>query len=152
MSLVDDTGSASVQLLTLGLARGRRTSDIASIVKAIEGGSDIRFARLGADSYKSPVGLVYSRDLANGEHRIAHVLLHARPEVRSVPHSVFSDPSSVFSTIDEAWLKAAGRAEPGKPNVFIGDLGRAIGTNGETRVKIVVRPGTQQVVTAHPVR
>ena len=36
--------------------------------------------------------------------------------------------------------------------VVVPGMGRPIGTSGETSIKIIVRPGTNQVITAYPVK
>lgn len=38
------------------------------------------------------------------------------------------------------------------PGAYFIPMGRAIGTSGETSIKIIVRPGTSQVITAYPVK
>ena len=36
------------------------------------------------------------------------------------------------------------------PGAYVIDLGRVIGTNGETTIKIIVIPGTSEIITAYP--
>jgi len=52
--------------------------------------------------------------------------------------------------VDEGW-KLRGAPLPGDPGAFVVPMGRTVGTAGETALKIIVRPGTNQIVTAYPV-
>lgn len=40
----------------------------------------------------------------------------------------------------------------GNSGAYVVQIGRAIGTSGETSIKTIVRPGTSQVITAYPVK
>lgn len=40
---------------------------------------------------------------------------------------------------------------PNDPGAYIVPMGRTVGTAGESAVKIIVRPGTNQIITAYPV-
>lgn len=40
----------------------------------------------------------------------------------------------------------------GDPGAYVVPMGRAIGTSGETSIKSIVRPGTNQVIIAYPVK
>jgi len=55
----------------------------------------------------------------------------------------------VLPLLDEAWPK---RSNPLANNsgVYIVDMGRIIGVDGETAIKIIVRPGTNKIITAFP--
>ncbi|MFF9280469.1 hypothetical protein [Streptomyces griseosporeus] len=110
----------------------------------------IGFRNLGGDRFQSPAGLIYGPRNAR-EHRLDHVMEHARPDPTKPTHSVYSNPDqgSILALIDEGWLKR-GAHVPGDPAAFVVDMGRAIGTLGEQKLRIVVVPGTTRVVTAYP--
>lgn len=52
--------------------------------------------------------------------------------------------------MDEAWQKK-GAPLPNDPGAYVVPMGRIVGTNGETAIKIVVKPRTSEVITAYPV-
>jgi len=56
----------------------------------------------------------------------------------------------VLELVDQAWKRRAA-AVPGDPGAFVVPMGRTVGTAGETALRIIVRPGTNQIVTAYPV-
>ncbi|WP_177434654.1 hemagglutinin repeat-containing protein, partial [Pseudomonas sp. Irchel 3A18] len=102
-------------------------------------------------TWTTPAGLEYGQGSAQG-NRILHVLEHAKPNPTKTMHSVFSMArKEILGTIDEAWLKK-GSPVVGDPGAYVVPMGRAIGTAGETSVKIIVRPGTNKVITAYPVK
>ncbi len=41
-------------------------------------------------------------------------------------------------------------AVSGEPGTFV-PMGRTVGTAGETAVRVIVRPGANQIITAYPV-
>ncbi|WP_370867907.1 immunity protein Tsi6 family protein [Phenylobacterium sp.] len=45
-----------------------------------------------------------------------------------------------------------GQPLPKDPGAYVVPMGRAVGQGGETSIKIIVRPGTTEVITAYPVR
>jgi hypothetical protein len=53
--------------------------------------------------------------------------------------------------IDFAWLKK-GSPLPEDPGTYLIELGKIIGTQGETAIKIVVVPETTQLITAYPIK
>ncbi|WP_078851461.1 polymorphic toxin-type HINT domain-containing protein [Streptomyces sp. NRRL S-237] len=108
------------------------------------------FKSLGGNRFESPAGLVYEPGSAHG-HRIDHVMEHAVPDPSKPTHSVFSNPDmgDIMGLIDEGWLKR-GTADPSDPAKYVVDMGKTIGTLGEKKLKIVVVPGTNRVITAHP--
>ena len=80
-----------------------------------------------------------------------HVLAHTAPDASKPTHTVFYvGRSEALGVVDEAW-KLRGASVPGDPGAFVVPMGRQVGTAGETAVKIVVRPGTNQIITAYPV-
>ncbi|GFM79944.1 hypothetical protein PSCICN_06360 [Pseudomonas cichorii] len=75
-----------------------------------------------------------------------HVSEQAKPNPAKTTHSVFSmDRKEILGAVDEALLKK-GSPVIGDPGAYVVPMGRAIGTSGETSIKIIVRPGTNQVV------
>ena len=102
-----------------------------------------------AKSWTSPNGLIYGQGSKHG-NRVKHVLDHAAMNAKKKLHSVFNvDRNKVIGLVDDAWAKR-GSPLPNDPGVYIVPMGRAVGTAGETSVKIVVRSGTNQVITAFP--
>ncbi|MBL0421694.1 hemagglutinin repeat-containing protein [Ramlibacter sp. AW1] len=103
-------------------------------------------------AWMSPEGLVYSPGSAHG-NRVLHVLDHAAPNSSKPVHSVFNvSRDQVLGLVDEAW---AARVGPGTlqangNRVWVVNMGRSIGTSGQTSVQIVVRDGTTQLITAFP--
>lgn len=80
-----------------------------------------------------------------------HVFSHLLPDSNKGAHGVFNvDRRSLIALVDEAWLKR-GAAIPNDPGAFVIDIGRIIGTQGQRRIKIIVRPGTNEIITAYPI-
>ncbi|QWI73129.1 hypothetical protein ER45_029755 (plasmid) [Bacillus mycoides] len=105
---------------------------------------------------ETPAGLQYKPAVAGGkrEGRIEHVLKHAHPDTTKPQHSVFNvEESEILKLLDEAWTK---KGTPALSNTdgdeYEINMGRAIGTNGETKIKIIVEPGTSSVITAYPIK
>lgn len=100
-------------------------------------------------SWTSTGGLIYGQGSQHG-NRVKHVLDHLVPNPKKTTHSIFNvDRTKLIGLLDEAWAKK-GVPLPNDPGAYIIDMGRVIGTGGETKIKIVVRPGTNQVITAYP--
>lgn len=57
----------------------------------------------------------------------------------------------LFALLDEAWLKRD-LPLPNDPGAYIMDMGKIVGTKGETAIKIITRPHTSQVLTAYPTK
>jgi hypothetical protein len=99
----------------------------------------------------SKAGLIYGVDRKFGT-RINHVLQHTKPNSQKIKHTIFTlNGTELFDLIDFAWLKR-GHHVPGDPGAYIIELGRIIGTLGETAIKIVVNPGTTELLSAYPVK
>ncbi|MFL0810700.1 MAG: FG-GAP-like repeat-containing protein [Agarilytica sp.] len=97
----------------------------------------------------SSAGLIYGVGSKHG-NRIKHVLAHASPNSKKKVHTVFNvERKNVLSLIDEAWLKK-GASVPGDPGAFVVPMGRVIGSNGETSIKIIVNKNSSEVITAYP--
>lgn len=58
---------------------------------------------------------------------------------------------NIIDLVDEAWLKK-GDSLVSDPGTYIIDMKRIIGTNGETAIKIIVKPGTAEIRTAYPIK
>jgi hypothetical protein len=109
-----------------------------------------RLRSIGPSTWESSGGLVYGPDMVFG-NRVQHVLAHTVPDATKPMHSVFNvGRNEVLGLVDEAWLMR-GAAVAGDPGAFVVPMGRAVGTADETAVRIVVRPGTKQIITAYPV-
>ena len=54
-------------------------------------------------------------------------------------------------TVDEAWSRQ-GDPDPIDPGRYDVDMGRVIGTAGENGVRIIVKPSTNEIVNAFPIR
>jgi hypothetical protein len=67
-------------------------------------------------------------------------------------HSVFiiKDGSKILRLIDYAWSRR-GSPLPDDPYAYIINFKKPIGTEGETALKIIVRPGTSELITAFPI-
>ena len=82
-----------------------------------------------------------------------HVLAHETSNSGKPLHTVFKvrfRGESLY-LVDEAWLKK-GLPEVGDPLAYIVPMGRVVGTNGETKIRLIVTlPGTNWIATAYPV-
>ncbi len=110
---------------------------------------------IGNGEWKSPQGLIYGQGSKHG-NRINHILEHANPNPSKPLHSVFNtSKNDVLSLIDEAWAKRTGVKPIIQANgnaVYNIKMGRIIGTDGETQIRIVVESNTSKIVTAFPVK
>ena len=127
----------------------------------------IKLKKLGKETWLSPAGLRYhGRDPA-GLTRVEHIERHVKDEPsRAGSHGVFDGGSDVaFAVIDEAWKTAQQRklrpAREGDRSTYTVSMGRRIGYLGGrtgaarrnpplTRVFIVFKTGTKDIVTAFP--
>ena len=114
--------------------------------------SDLSFIQLSSEiTWVSKGGLVYGPDRKFGS-RIQHVLQHTIPNNTKLNHTVFTVPEKeLFDLIDFAWSKKR-LPLPNDPGTYIVDLGKVIGTLGETAIKIVTIAGTNNILTAYPVK
>lgn len=107
--------------------------------------------KIGEDAWLSSGGLKYVGLDKNGLNRVEHVLRHT--VAQGPGHSVFSVPrNQVFGLLDEAYASAARVPVPGDPAAFITPMGRTVGTSGENAVRLILRPGTTEVISAYPVK
>lgn len=61
------------------------------------------------------------------------------------------EKNEIIALIDEAWLKRENHL-PDDAGAYLIDMEKIIGTNGETAIKIIVKPGTAEIRTAYPVK
>jgi RHS repeat-associated protein len=106
-----------------------------------------------ARTWSTPAGLNYGQGSAHG-NRVKHVLDHESPNTNKPKHSVFCvcRHGSSLDVVDEAWKKRGSPTRSGPNDVYEVPMGRSIGTQGETTVRIVTKAGTNEVVTAYPVQ
>jgi hypothetical protein len=109
----------------------------------------------GPCSFTSPGGLVWDMGSREG-NRFAHVMEYLAENPNKPLHTVFDVQGSadLVPLLDEAWLaKGAYTVDPRSGNWnYVVDLGRKVGTTGETKILIAVKPGTSEVITAFPKR
>ena len=127
----------------------------------------IQLKQLGEDHWVSPAGVHYRGRDPDGRTRLDHVLRHAQDNPqRDGPHGVFDNGcDGALATIDAAWsLVQKHKIKPeieGDRASYTISMGRKIGYLGGslgadrnhpplTRVFIVVKRDTSEVVTAFP--
>ncbi|MDG6095790.1 hypothetical protein LOC54_12015, partial [Acetobacter sp. AN02] len=106
----------------------------------------------GDKYYESPEGLIYGPGSKDGD-RISHVLAHTAEDTTKAKHSVFNvQGDDALALVDEAWAKrsGSGTTQSNGNQVWSVDLGRVVGTEGETSVQIIVRKNTSDIITAFP--
>lgn len=97
----------------------------------------------------SKVGLIYGRCKKFG-NRAYHVLDHMRPDSKKRIHTVFNvSEYELFDLIDQAWMRK-GQSLVGDPGVYIVEMGKVIGTKGETAIRIVTKPNTTEIISVYP--
>lgn len=110
---------------------------------------------VGNGVWKSTEGLVYGQGSKQG-NRVLHVLEHASPDPTKPLHSVFNvTKDKVLGVVDEAWSMRGSVTPALQKNgnqVFNVPMGKLIGTNGENSIRIVVKYGRSEVVTAFPIK
>ena len=95
---------------------------------------------------------MYGQGSAHGS-RVKHVLDHLVANPAKPTHSIFNvDRTKLIGTIDEAFAKCgAGVPQANGNRMFEIDMGRVIGVNGERRIRLILRDGTNNVITAFPI-
>lgn|GEM_PF-1888654 len=129
-------------------------SGVARITEGAASSNALNSGRLVYDAasktWTSPGGLIYGHGSKHG-NRVKHVLDHLKPNAGKPTHTLFNvNRDKLIGILDEAWAKK-GAAVPGDPGAFIVDMGRIIGANGERFIKLIVKPGTNKIITAYPV-
>jgi filamentous hemagglutinin len=124
-------------------------SSVAAVGAAAKGGG-LTFDK-AAQTWTSSGGLVYGQGSVHG-NRLKHVLAHTIPDPTKSVHSVFNvGRDQVVGLLDEAWALRT-QPLPSDPGAYLIPMGRVVGQGGETNIRIIVRPGTSEVITAHPVK
>ncbi len=141
---------------SVSVVRGTASAETqGSIVASEEAAATRELGKLtstGPRQWKSSAGLIYGEGLPNQVNRVEHVLMHTVPNPSKTVHTVFNVArDKVLGLVDEAWL-ARGAPVPGDPGAFIVPMGRVVGTAGETAVKVIVMPGTSEILTSYPVQ
>ncbi|HEY8607193.1 MAG TPA: RHS repeat-associated core domain-containing protein [Noviherbaspirillum sp.] len=111
--------------------------------------------QLGSHTWETKSGLRFDGLDKAGRDRIEHVIEHLFIDTAKAAHSVFDvPPSRLLALMDEAWQKRGSGKKSGQLGraVYEVDLGRPIGTRGETTVRIVIKENTaSDVVSAYPI-
>lgn len=142
---------ARTAALTPGRAAGLvkfRARDVSSAARGTG-----RLTSIGNGQWRSGAGLVYGQGSVHG-NRVKHVLAHAAADASKPAHSVFNVARNrVLGLVDEAWAaRGSHTIHPSSGNWnYRVDMGRVIGTEGQTAINISVRPGTSEIITAFPV-
>jgi hypothetical protein len=100
--------------------------------------------------WTSPGGLEYETGSPQG-NRVMHIFEHLAEDPDKDTHSVFNVDTSqeALDMVDEAW-GMHGEPEADDPAAYVVNMGRDVGTRGETNLRIIVRPGTNRIITAYP--
>ncbi len=132
---------------TVDIAIGFAVGGIGKVVRGVSRTlGKLKF--LGSNKWESSGGLIYGFDPKVG-NRVKHVLAHTAEDISKKSHSVFSVPKKdVLALVDEAWIL---KGKPVSPGNYVVEMGRVIGTRGETSIKLVVVPGTNEIITAFPI-
>lgn len=127
----------------------------------------VKLTPLGNDGWMSPAGLKYVGRDGEGLSRKAHVLRHARdiPD-RDGPHGVFDGGEELaFAWVDAAWQQIQQKKlkprNEGDRQTYTVSMGRRVGYLGGsvgnrkgkpplTKIFLVIRTNTKEVVTAFP--
>ena len=134
--------------------------------RAAESENDV-FASTKGSRETSPAGLLYTPG-SGGEHRVDHVMRHARDDLGKPAHGVFNGSRrEILQLLDEAFemTKSPGKAKHSKSRSFdawIVDMGRPVGYEGGSngkrkgnpkvrKIKMVLDDG-YRVITAFPHR
>lgn len=77
---------------------------------------------------------------------------YIEPNTEKRKHSLFNiSREKIISLIDEAWTMK-NTPLSNDPGAYVIDMKRIIGTNGESAIKIIVKPGTAEIKTAYPIK
>lgn len=132
-------------------------------------GGTFALKEVGRDRYETPAGLLYTMG-GGGEHRIEHVMRHAKDQPNRPAHGVFignGDQDTVLKIIDEAYELVKGKSPRAKYESSQGkdkydvDMQRKVGfdggkkgqrNNGRSLNKVRMILDGNRVITAFPVR
>ncbi|ASK27148.1 hemagglutinin [Neisseria chenwenguii] len=133
------------------LKTGDEVVDSAKAVQEIQKQTGIKLTYDKVNKvWTTPAGLDYGLHRKDG-NRIKHVLKHTVPNPNKRLHTVFNvSKKEVLPLIDEAWKKK-GAPLPNDPAAYVVDMGRVIGTNGETKIRIAIEAkGSNRIASAYP--
>jgi Mg-chelatase subunit ChlD len=106
-------------------------------------------------TWTSSSGLIYGQGSVHG-NRVKHVLAHTVADPSKPRHSVFNVAQDrLLNLIDEAWNARSGVTPILQRNgneVYNIPMGRVVGTQGETSIRIVVKKDTSEIITSFPVK
>jgi len=104
-------------------------------------------------TWTSPSGAKYTYLKGPKEHAVEHVVAHCEHNPNKPNETLFDlEKDEVLPLLDEAWPARGEALAAGQKNVFVVEMGRPIGTRGETCVKIVTKPGDpSSIVSAYPI-
>lgn len=108
--------------------------------------------RYGNDgTWISNEGLIYGQGSIDG-NRVNHILQHTQLNPYKPIHTVFNvDRCNVIGLVDEAWINRGNGILQSNGNVYYDiDLGRTVGINGETTIRIITRGYSDNIITAYP--
>jgi filamentous hemagglutinin len=110
----------------------------------------------GKDSWTSKAGLIYGPDTSKNnqfKNHVQHVFSHLEVNLDKVTHTVFSvNRKELLPLLDEAWNSSQKQQILNDPCAYVIDMGRVIGTAGETKIRLVFKsPNSLEVRTAYPV-
>jgi filamentous hemagglutinin len=150
--LVSELFAGGVGIAKLGVKVAFKNGDtILEIGEQAAKGTKLKYDNV-TKSWESPAGLIYEQSSKDG-NRIKHVLEHLKENPNKPLHTIFNVESrDLLGVVDEAWKKRTGPGllQGNGNRVWQVNLGRAIGTQGETSVQIVVKDGTNKLITAFP--
>ena len=135
----------------------------------LTGSGDFQLKEVGRDRYQTPAGLLYTMG-PRGEHRIQHVMRHAKDQPNRPAHGVFmgnGDQDTVLKIIDDAYElvktkshRAVHESSKGNDKYDV-DMQRKIGfeggekgqrSNNRALNKVRMILDGNRVITAFPVR
>jgi hypothetical protein len=115
-------------------------------------GASARLLTWAGNGWKSKAGLFYGLGSSHG-NRVKHVLAHTLPDLSKPAHTVFREKGAkALELVDEAFtLKNQLNISPveGDPSAFLVPMGRVVGTQGETSIRLVIANGNE-IITAYP--